>query len=340
MKIPIGTEIFERTSSRRSILLIGLAMLWLFVTRPPVHAGPAPFRVGIVIPDSRRSETQVVTGLRDELKTLSYLEGKNIALEIVDAKGDRSALETIIGKLIGERFNLIVTTGTRTTLAAKSLTEQIPLVFVHPADPVSAGLVDDLTRPGSNITGVAGLALESTDRRLAILKEMLPKLERVLIFYDANNQSSRENFARSKTAATKLGIETVGYGVKAADELRTTLGGLQSKESQALFHIPDDLVEGEAEYIFDVLRKKKLPSMFNDDQWASQGALASYGPSYYHMGRQAAQLADKILRGQKPGNLPIERASKFDFVINYRTVRATGLVIAPAVLKKADRIIR
>ena len=293
-----------------------------------------------MIPDSRRSETQVIKGLRDELKTLGYQVGKNIDLEILDAKGDRSALKTMLGKLIGERFNLIVTTGTRTTLAAKSLTQQIPIVFTHPGDPVASGLVDDLNHPGGNITGVAGLASQSTDKRLALLKEMIPNLERIYIFYDANNESSREDFARSKTAATQLGIQTVGYGVKAADELRTTIARLQNKEGEALFHIPDDLVEGEADYIFDVLRQKKLPSMFNDDQWASQGALASYGPSYYQMGRQAVQLVEKILRGQKPGNIPIERVSKFDFVINYRTVRATGLVIASAVLKKADRIIR
>ena len=293
-----------------------------------------------MIPESRRSDTQVIKGLRDELKALTYQEGKNIALDISDAKGDRSALKNMLAKLIGDRFNLLLTTGTRTTLAAKSLTQGVPIVFTHPGDPVASGLVADLDHPGGNLTGVAGLASQSTDKRLALLKEMIPNLERIYIFYDASNESSRENFARSKSAATQQGIQTAGYGVKAADELKVTLAKIQNKPGEALFHIPDDLVEGEAEFVFDVMRQKKLPSMFNDDQWVSQGALASYGPSYYEMGRQAAQLVDKIRRGQKPGDLPVERVRKFDFVINSRTVRATGLVIAPAVLKKADRVIR
>jgi putative ABC transport system substrate-binding protein len=143
---------------------------------------------------------------------------------------------------------------------------------------------------------------------------------------------------RGKSAATQ-GIQTTAT-VKAADELKSTFAKLQNKEGEALFQVPDDLVEGEGEFILDMARQKKLPTMFNDDYWVSQGALASYGPSYYQCGRQAAQLVDKILRGQKPGNLAIAHVSKFDFVINYRAVRAIGLVIAPAVLKKADRIIR
>jgi putative ABC transport system substrate-binding protein len=333
-------RLIPRWHPRKSAALIVLPLLWLFCTQAAADAAAALFRVGVMIPDSRRSDTQVIRGLREGLKALSYQEGKNIALEINNAKGDRSALKTMLGKLIGERVDLIVTTGTRTTLTAKGLTQQIPIVFTHPADPVSAGLVDDLNSPGGNLTGVAGLALQSTEKRLALLKEMMPTLERIYIFYHADNSSSRENFARSKSAATQLGIQTTGYGVKAADELKSTFAKLQNKENEAMFQVPDDLVEGEAEFILDVARQKKLPTMFNDDQWASQGALASYGPSYYQMGRQAAQLVDKILRGQKPGNLAIVRASKFDFVINYRAVRAIGLVIAPTVLKKADRIIR
>jgi putative tryptophan/tyrosine transport system substrate-binding protein len=340
MTLPRKRIIRRWHPKNKSAGLIVLPLLWLFCAQGVADAAAALFRVGVMIPSARRSEMQEIKGLREELKVLGYQEGKNIALEIDDAKGDRSALKTMLGKLIGERVDLIVTTGTRMTLAAKSLTQQIPIVFTHPADPVSAGLVDDLNNPGGNLTGVAGLALQSTDKRLALLKEMIPTLDRIYIFYDAENSSSRENYARGKSAATQLGIQTTGYGVKAADELKSTFAKLQNKEGEALFQVPDDLVEGEAEFILDMARQKKLPTMFNDDYWASQGALASYGPSYHQMGRQAAQLVDKILRGQKPGNLAIARVSKFDFVINYRAVRAMGLVIAPAVLKKADRIIR
>jgi putative ABC transport system substrate-binding protein len=304
------------------------------------YGAAALFHVGILIPESRRSESQVVKGVRDNLKELGYREGNNIILLIRDAKGDRSKLSGMVTNLMSDQVNLIVTTGTRTTLAAKNGTQVVPIVFVHPADPVSRGLVSDLMHPGGNLTGVAGLAMRTTEKRLALLKEMIPKLDRIYILYDANKDSSQESFERSRTAAARIGIQVVGHSFKAADELKATMEKLQIKQGDALFHVPDDLVESEADFIFEMARQKKLPTMFSDDLWASQGALASYGPSYYQMGRQAANLVDKILRGQKPANLPIELASKFDFVINYRAARLIGLTIPPAILAKADRIIR
>jgi len=320
--------------------LFGVIVALLSAYHSPVGAASSQFRVAVAVPESRRAEAQVIKGLREELAKSGYAEGKNIVVEIDDAKGDRSALKSMLEKITSRPPNVIVTTGTRATLVAKSATRNIPIVFTHPADPVSAGLVESLNRPGGNITGVAGLSLQRTDMRLTILKEMIPKLQRILIFYDASNEFSRENFMRSQNAALQLGIQTTGFGIKAAEELKATVTKLQPRDGEALFQVPDDLVEGEAEFIFDLARQKKLPTMFNDDRWASLGALASYGPSYYEMGRQAALLVDKILRGQKPGALTVERVNKFDFVINYRTARAMGLVLPPAVLKKADRIIR
>jgi putative ABC transport system substrate-binding protein len=331
--------LYAKTNSLRTLFGVIVALFSAYPS-PVSAASSSQFRVAVAIPESRRAEAQVIKGLRDELTKLGYAEGKNIVVDIDDAKGDRSALKSMLEKITSRPPNVIVTTGTRATLVAKGATRDIPIVFTHPADPVSAGLVESLNRPGGNITGVAGLSLQRTDTRLTILKEMIPKLQRILIFYDASNEFSRENFMRSQNAALQLGVQTAGFGIKAAEELKATFTKLQPRDGEALFQVPDDLVEGEAEFIFDLARQKKLPTMFNDDRWASLGALASYGPSYYEMGRQAAWLVDKILRGQKPGTLAVERVSKFDFVINYRTVRAMGLVLPPAVLKKADRIIR
>ena len=297
-------------------------------------------RMGILIPESSRSESQVIKGLRDELKELGYREGKQILFEIRDAKRDRNALQIMASALVNQKVDLVVTTGTRATLAAKTATSEIPIVFTHPANPVLLGLVKSMERPGVNVTGVAGLAQEMTEKRLELFREILPKLERIYIVYDSNNEFSRENFSLGEKASAKLGLQVLGYGIKSADELKATIGQIPNREGDGLFHVPDDLVEGEADFIFDTARQKKLPTMFNDAPWASRGALAAYGPSYYQMGRQAGRLAVKILRGQKPEKLPIERASKFDLVINYRTVRYLGLTISPAILKKADNIIR
>jgi putative ABC transport system substrate-binding protein len=297
-------------------------------------------RLGIIVPESSRSESQVIRGLREQLKENGYHEGINLSIVIRDAKGDRNALKSLAGTLVNQKPAAIFTTGTRASWAAKEATNEIPIIFVHPANPVSLGLVKSLERPGANMTGVAGLALQMTEKRMEIFKEIIPPMQRVHIFYDLNNEFSRSNLSVAEKAARKLGLHAVPHGIKSVDELKATFATLQVRQADTLFHMPDDLVEGEADFVFDTARQKRLPTMFHDDLWASRGALAAYGPSYYHMGRQAARLVEKILRGQKPENLSVEPAEKFQLVINYRTVKAMGLKLSPALLKKADKVIR
>lgn len=297
-------------------------------------------RLGILIPESLRPESQAIKGLRDGLKELGYKERKNILVEIRNAKGDRAALKPAVDELVGKKFNLIFTTGTRATQVAQAATKEIPIVFSHPADPVALGLVKSMERPGGNVTGVAGLASQMTGKRLEALKEILPTVRRVHIYYDSNNPYSKENFLFAKKEAVKLRLEVAEHPIKSADELKSSMSQLQKGDGDVLFHVPDDLVEGQAEFLFDIARQKGLPTMFNEEIWAIKGGLAAYGPSYYQMGRQAAGLVDKILKGQKPGNLPVERANKFDLVINFRVANTMGLTIPPSVLKKADKVIR
>ncbi|HEV8342011.1 MAG TPA: ABC transporter substrate-binding protein [Candidatus Binatia bacterium] len=328
-------------SRKAFAVLLSVTTLYLLVPSGS-KAGQARqlARIGILIPESGRAETQSVKGLRDALKELGYKEGANILVEMRDAKGDRGALKPMADDLVGKKVHLIFTTGTRATQTAKAVTSEIPIVFRHSADPVALGLVKSMTRPGGNITGVAGFALQMTEKRLEILKQILPGVRRVHIFYDSNDKFSRENFAFARKSAEKLGLEVVERGVKSSAELKKSLASLQKEEGDAFFHVADDLVEGEADFIFDTARQKKLPTMFNEELWAIKGALSSYGPSYYQMGRQAAGLVDKILKGQKPENLPVEPAKKFDLAINLRTANVLGLTIPPEVLKKADRVIR
>jgi putative ABC transport system substrate-binding protein len=223
---------------------------------------------------------------------------------------------------------------------AAAATGDIPIVFIHPADPVSLGLVASIERPGSHVTGVAGFALQMTEKRLEISKEIIPGLQRVHIFYDANNKVSRQNFEFTKTAAAKAGLQVVEYGVKSTEELRATVGRAQNGGRDVIFYVPDDLVESEAEYMLTVAREKKIPTIFDGEGWAIKGALAVYGPSFYEMGRQAAALADAILKRRKPETLPVQRASKFDLILNYRTATFVGIAFSREMLKKADRVIR
>ncbi|HXF74850.1 MAG TPA: ABC transporter substrate-binding protein, partial [Methylomirabilota bacterium] len=191
-----------------------------------------------------------------------------------------------------------------------------------------------------NLTGVAAYANQATEKRLLVFKEIYPELRTVVIFYDANNAFSREQFAIVERSARDLNCQVVGYGIKSTDELKTTLSGLRGESGTAIFQIADDLFESEAEFVFETARRKKLPTLFNEESWAVGGAMAAYGPNYLEMGRLAARLIDKILKGERPEALPIERATKFDLTLNYRTASFIGVHFPPAILKKADRIIR
>lgn len=318
------------------------ALMMILFLLAPVVAGAQPRmpQVGILIPDMGRSQSQMINGLRDELKTLGYQERKNIFLEMQNVKGDRGALQAAVSELIARKVDIVFTTGTRATQVAKSATRDIPIVFIHPADPISLGFAKSMDGSGTNLTGVGGFGLQTTEKRLAILKEIIPNLQRVHIFYDANDKFARENFAYAKAAGETSGLQVAGHGVKSLEEFKTTLGGLQKRDGDALFHVPDDTVESAAEFIFDTARQKKLPTMFNDEAWAIKGAMAAYGPSYYEMGRQAARLVDMMIKGRKPESLPIQRANKFDLVLNYRTARFIGVTFSRDMLKKADRVIR
>ena len=297
-------------------------------------------RVGVLIPEMDRPQSQSIKGLKEMLKLVGFEERKQIIFELRDAKGDRAGLEPAAKELVAKKTEVILTTGTRATRVAKAATRDVPIVFVHPGDPIRLGLAKSLDGSGANLTGVGAFASQATEKRLAILKEILPGLRLIHVFFDSNDAFARENFEIAKAAAQKLRLEVVEHGVKSADELKASIGQLESAKNEALFHMPDDLVESEADFIFATVRKKKISTMFNEDFWAIKGAMAAYGPNYYEMGRQAARLVEAILKGRKAETLPIQRASKFDLTLNYRTANFIGVNLSQEMLKKADRVIR
>ena len=319
---------------------ISVATLLFLLVPMAAQAQPRAARVGVLIPELDRPQTQTIKGLKETLKQLGFEERKNIIFEIRNAKGDRAGLEPAAKELVAQKSEITFTTGTRATRTAKAATRDLPIVFVHPGDPVRLGLVKSLAGSGGNLTGVGAFAAQTTEKRLAILKEILPGLSQIHVFFDSNDAFARENFDIAKAAAGKLRLSVVDHGVKSTDELKASVGSLEYEKNEALFHMPDDLVESEADFIFDAVRKKKMPTMFNEDFWAIRGAMAAYGPSYYEMGRQAARLVEAILKGRKPETLPLQRANKFDLTLNYRTANFIGISLSQEMLKKADRVIR
>jgi len=320
---------------------LAAALILLFgSSAPAAEKATRPWKVAILIGQSGPSEDQTVKGFREGLKKLGYIERKNVIIEINDLTGDRVALKSTAADLVKKKVDLILTSGTRTTQAAMEATKEIPIVFRHPADPVAMGFVKSMKQPGGNVTGVAAFSSETTEKRLEILKEFVPNLRRVHVFYDSNNPFAKENFALAKKLAAKVGLDIADHSIKTTDELKAGLNALQKQEGDAIFEVSDDLVESQAELIFDMARQKALPTFFEGADWAVKGAMLSYGANYQQMGRQAAALADKIFRGQHPKNLPAERAAKYDLLVNLRMANAIGVAIPPATLKKADKVIR
>ena len=298
------------------------------------------FQIGILIPESGFGETQTIKGLKDGLRERGYIEGENLSVELRDAKGDRSALQPAAADLVAKKVNVIFTTGTRATEVAKAANKDIPIVFRHPADPVAVGLLKNMKRPEGNVTGVAAFSSDTDEKRLAMLKLVVPQLRRVHIFYDANNMFSANNLSAFRKAAAKLQLEVVNHPVKTGAEIQTALDNLQAQEGDAIFQIADALVESNANIVFDGAKKLKLPTICDQENWATRGCLATYGANYAQMGRQAAMIVDKLLKGSKPKDVPVQAATQFDLVINLRTANIIGLSIAPETLAKAGRVIR
>ena len=340
-------------------LLLFLSGLSLLLALPVLVLAQSPVRVGILVQEMERSQAQAIKGLGEEFKRLGYEEKKNLFFETRNAKGNRAALQSAAGEILSRQINVIFTTGTSATRAAIAATGEIPIVFVHPDDPVAAGLIKSTTlaspllrgnspsfwtsgggeRP-KNLTGVAAYARSTTEKRVELIKQLVPGLRKILIFYDGNNAFSRDSFGLAEATAKKFSLEAVGYTLKSTDEFKTTFASLPPMPATAIFQIPDELVESESEFLFETARAKKFPTMFNQESWAIGGALAAYGPNYLAMGRQAARLIEKIIKGEKPANLSIERAAKFDFILNYRIARFLDLKLTPEILKKADKVIR
>jgi putative ABC transport system substrate-binding protein len=317
----------------------GIAMI-LLIASAVVEAQTQAPRVGILVTEISRSESQLIKGIGDEIKTLGYRVRKTIFLETRNAKGDRGGLQPAAIELVAKKVDALITFGTSATLAARAATRDIPIVFVHPADPIALGLVAAMEKPGGNVTGVAGFSEEMTEQRLQKLKKIISKLQRVHVFYDAKKQSGNEIFSYVETVAAKLGLQAVRHGIKTAEELKVTVQNLKNGAGDALFHVPDDLVEGEADFVLETARKNKLPTMFTDETWSIKGAMAAYGPSYYEMGRQAARLVQMIVTGRKAETIPIQRAAKFDLILNYRTANLIGVTLNQDILREADKVIR
>jgi putative ABC transport system substrate-binding protein len=296
------------------------------------------YQVGVVI-QGGSAYYLAVDGLRDGLRELGLEDGKQLVLHVRDAKGDLKAVEVAARGLEAEHVDLIYSWSTSTSLAVMRATKKVPIVFYAGSDPVASGLVPSFRKPGGRITGTHGWTTDLTAKRLELLKEMIPKLRRVVTYYNPENPAAQQAVKLARGAARQLKVELVEHRVASVEELRTSLSALRPGEADAYLALSDAMLTSQAALVIETTTVKRMPTMFQDRQTVVLGGLASYGVDYYAVGRFSATQVQRVLLGANPGDLPVVQIERIPFVVNKKTAKALGLVIPPSVVARADEIL-
>jgi putative tryptophan/tyrosine transport system substrate-binding protein len=236
--------------------------------------------------------------------------------------------------------DVIYSVSTSITLATRRATKSVPIVFYAGVDPVAAGLVEQFRKPGGRLTGIYSRYIDLTAKRLELLKELAPKTQRVVVFYNPNNVSGQRSVAIAREAARQLKLNLLERQVASVEELHAGLRALRPGEADAFGYMADAMVISQSDTIIEVAKANRMLTIFADPATVAKGALASYGESYYSIGHLSANLVRRVLLGADPGNLPIEQLDRIHFVINLKTATALGLTIPQAVLSRADEVIQ
>jgi putative tryptophan/tyrosine transport system substrate-binding protein len=278
--------------------------------------------------------------LRQRLRELGYLEGQNIAFESRFADGKPDRLPGLAAELVALKVDVIVTSGTPASLAAKQATRTIPIVMAQLADPVGAGLVASLGRPGGNVTGLTTQDADLGGKRLEVLLQVVPKVSRFAVLIDETSPGSMLIARGTQVAAQSLGVQLQSLGVRSPEELDGAFSAMKEARAGALIVESSSLLFTSRTRLADLALKNRLPTMFAQREYAEAGGLMAYSADFSDLFRRAATFVDKILKGAKPADLPVEQPTKFDFVINLKTAKALGLTIPPSLLQRADEVIQ
>lgn len=318
---------------------LSLILMLMTLEAALVGAQPGkPHRVGIVHPGGSQHET--IEGLRQELKELGWAEGKQIVFDIRDVRGEASAAAKEAEALERENVALMLLLTTPVITKAVAATAKTPIVFAIGSDPVTGGLVNSFARPGGRLTGVHYLVRDLTGKRLEILKEILPKTQRVLTFYDPENRVASEGAALAREEAKRLGIKLIERHVRSVDEVKAAAQKLKAGEADAFLFTPDPMVGNQWAAIIEAAKTKMLPTMFQDQNLVVKGALASYGQNYREIGRATAKYVQQVLNGGSPKDMKIDTIDSVELAVNLQTAKRLGVVVPPQILARAQKVIR
>jgi putative ABC transport system substrate-binding protein len=279
-------------------------------------------------------------GFLQAMGKLGYVDGKNIAFEYRAAEGREERLPALAAELVKLNVDVIVAPGVLPALAAKEATKSIPVVYTGGADPVAAGLVASVARPGGNITAITELSSELTGKRLELIKETLPKVSAVTVLVRRDAPTTGDRIAEIKTAAKAYGLRLQILEVGGVSDFDEGFSSVTKERSGALIEVPNTLFHANRKRIVELANRKRLPTIFHSQDFVAAGGLMCYSENDAETLRRLATYVDKILKGAKPADLPVEQPTKFELVINLKTAKQIGLTIPPRVLARADKVIR
>ena len=281
----------------------------------------------------------LLDAFRGGLRDAGYVEGQNLVIEYRWAEGQAQRLPDLAADLVRLKVAVILTAGTPATLAAKAATGTIPIVMTNVGDPVGSGIVVSLARPGTNVTGLSLLDTDLDGKRIELLKEAVPHLARLAILWSSNDPGMTLAFSRVEMAARALGLALQNLAVREAAEFPRALEAAGAERAEALFVTAQPFTNRHRAEILALVAKQRLPAMYTIRGFVDAGGLMAYGPSQADQYRRAATYVDRILKGARPADLPVEQPTKFELVINLKTAKALGLTIPPALLQRADQVI-
>ena len=321
---------------REFITLLAGAAAWPLVARAQ-QPGRLP-TIGFLGGGAPTSQRTWVEAFVRRLRELGWTEGRTISIEYRWAEGRSDSLAEIAAEFVRLNVDLIYAVGTEAALAAKQATSVVPIVFPVTGDPIGTGLVASLVRPGGNVTGLSNLAVDLAAKRLEILREVFPRLNRLAIMANPVYSAGVLELSEIQAAARTLSIDIVPLEFRRAEDIAPVFDALKGR-AEALYVIGDPLANSQRMRINTFALAARLPTMYVQREYVEAGGLMSYGPNYPDLNRRAADYVDKILRGTKPADLPVEQPTKFDLVINLITAKALGLTVPPTLLARADEVI-
>jgi putative ABC transport system substrate-binding protein len=306
----------------------------------PARAQPKIRRLGVLSQGSIRTHpTPMFRTFQQGLRDLGWVEGQNLAIEWRFSEGRAEPLPRLATELVGLPVELIVASPTRPALAAKEATSTIPVVFIQVADPVESGIVANLARPGANVTGLSSMGSDLSGKRLELLKEALPGASRVAVLWNQSTQGSALVLRELEWASKQLGLELKDIAVSGPDEFNYAIQSAARGQAAAIMLIDDPAIASYRPQIMSLASEAALPLFSIYAEYADEGGLMAYGPSLQAIYWRGATYVDRILRGAKPSDLPVEQPTIFELVINLRTAKALGLDLAPTLLARATRVI-